>query len=310
MSRRQAAPALSQDGEVGVPNPGGPPATRTPRPAGRPGRKFTVHRAPHPLVAAAVLLVTGSCSSLGMGVKHDSGLVEVDELLGHVERVQVEAAVSKERGYGALDKLRVLLAPEFRGDPAVAHVELVTAIEESEDQAKALQKAVKPLRKTGEKVFAQWTANLESFGNLAMRQRSQERLEETRRRHDGILAAAVAAQLAFDAYNGDLGDHALFLEHDFNATSVAMIAPELEGLRARGKELGRRLDLLAAACDAYVEFSAPTAQLAPASGAAAEAPAPAARAEAEAAPLPAVPATRSPRKKPAQPTTPTSGTGG
>jgi hypothetical protein len=266
-----------------------------------------VHRAPHSLLAAAFLLVTSSCSGLGVGVKHDSGLVEVDELLGHVERVQVESAVSKERGYAALEKLRVLLAPEFRGDPAVAHVELVAAIEASEDQAESLQDAVKPLRKTGEKVFAQWTANLESFGNLAMRQRSQERLEETRRRHDAILAAAVSAQLAFDAYNGDLRDHALFLEHDFNATSVAMIAPELEGLRARGKELGRRLDACAAACDAYVEFSAPSGQLEPAADGAADAE----QAQPEAAPLPAVPATRTaPRKKTTQPTTTTPGTGG
>jgi hypothetical protein len=96
---------------------------------------------------------------------------------------------------------------------------LVRAVEASPDQAKALQKSVRPLRKTGESMLARWTENLESFGNISMRQRSQERLEETRRRYDAILAAAVAAQLAYDAFNGDLSDHALFLEHDFNTTT-------------------------------------------------------------------------------------------
>ena len=208
-------------------------------------------------------LLLSSCSLQTLGVKQKGGLERVDELLSYVEGVQVEATVSKERSQAALESLRRLVAPEFKGDPATGHKELVLAVEQTSDQADALKASVRPLRKTGEKVFARWTEDLESFGNLAMRQRSQERLEETRRRYDAILAAAVAAQLAYDSFNGDLNDHALFLEHDFNATSVALMAQELDGLRTRHKELLKRLDASAAACQAYVEFSAPSAQVAP-----------------------------------------------
>ncbi|HZO08559.1 MAG TPA: DUF2959 family protein, partial [Myxococcota bacterium] len=155
------------------------------------------------------------------------------------------------------------LAPEFRGDPVEGHKALVAAVEQSEEQAEALQGSVRPMRKTADSVFARWTADLESFGNISLRTRSQERLEETRKRYDAILATAVSAQLAYNSYNSDLKDNALFLEHDFNATAVQSIAGELDGLRARGKELARRLDACAAACQAYVEFSAPSAQVAP-----------------------------------------------
>ena len=202
-----------------------------------------------------------ACSSMGLGLKSSGGLEQVDQLLSHVERVQVESAVSKERAQAALEGLRALLAPEFRGDAAEAHTKLVTVVEQSTDQAEALQKSVKPLKRTGEKVFQQWAADLESFGNLSLRQRSQERLEETRARYDAILSAAISAQLAYDAFNGDLSDQALFLEHDFNSASVAMIAGEQEALRSRAKELARRLDVCAAACQAFVEFSAPRDQL-------------------------------------------------
>jgi hypothetical protein len=243
-----------------------------------------------PLAALGLVLV--GCSGLAtLGVKQKGGLERVDELLSHVERVQVEATVSKERAQGALEALRKLIAPEFKGDPVAVHAELVAAVEQSHDQAEALQSSVRPLRKTGETVFARWTEDLESFGNLAMRQRSQERLEETRKRHDAILAAAVAAQLAYDSFNGDLSDHALFLEHDFNATAVAMMAQELEGLRSRAKELAKRLDATAAACQAYVEFSAPSAQVAPAPEV------PVAKPE----PQPAAPAPAAPAKKPLPP---------
>jgi len=246
------------------------------------------------------------CASLGMGVKQNGGLTEVDALLNHVERVQVEAAVSKERAQAALENLRGLLAPEFKGDPIQGHAQLVAAVERSEEQADALRDDVKPLRSTGDSVFERWTADLESFGNIAMRQRSQERLEETRRLYDAILAATVAAQLAYDAFNGDLRDHALFLAHDFNSTSVALIAQELDGLRARGKELAKRLDGCAAACQAYVEFAAPQAQVEP-DEPAAQTPAPQAAPAAPAA-EPA-PAKKTPLKK--KPTTkPTQGAGG
>lgn len=213
------------------------------------------------LVLAPLL---AGCNGLqSLGIKQAGGLEQVDELLGHVEQVQVDAAVSKERAQGALEALRTLIGPEFRGDAVQGHATLMAAIEESETQAEALTDGVRPLRKTGESVFARWSEDLESFGNIAMRQRSQERLEESRRRYDAVLAAAVSAQLAYDAFNGDLGDHALFLENDFNASAVQVVAGEFEGLRSRGKELGKRLDAVVAACQAYVEYAAPQAQVEP-----------------------------------------------
>jgi hypothetical protein len=219
-----------------------------------------------PLLA---VLLASACSSLEiLGIRQESGLEQVDELLSDVESVRAESALAKERAQAALECLRELIVPDFKGDAAATHARFVAAVEQSEEQADALQESVRPLRRTGEAVFTRWAEDLESFGNLAMRQRSQERLEETRRRYDAILAAAVSAQLAYDAYNGDLSDHALFLEHDFNATSVALVSQELDGLRSRGRELAKRLDACGAACLACVEFSAPSDQVSPAGQAA------------------------------------------
>jgi hypothetical protein len=238
-----------------------------------------------PLLA---LFATSACFST-LGIKQKNGLGEVDELLSEVEALRVESAVAKERAQVAFDTLRTLIAPEFKGDPSMGHHDLVVAIELSEEQAESFQDSVKPLRRTGEKVFERWTADLESFGNVAMRQRSQERLEETRRRHDVIVAAAVSAQLAYDAFNGDLQDSALFLEHDFNTTSVALVAQEIDGLRSRGKELARRLDACSAACVAFVEFSAPKAQVPPLANEPAVPAKPAAEPKPSTAPAPAAP---------------------
>lgn len=245
------------------------------------------------LALSLTLAGLSACSGLGFSLQSSQGgLDQVDQLLTHVERVQVESVVSKERAQGALEGLRALVAPEFKGDAAAAHTQFVSAVEQSMDQAEALQASVRPLKRTGERVFEQWTEDLESFGNIAMRQRSQERLEATRARYEAILTATMAAQLAYDAFNGDLHDHALFLEHDFNATSVGMIAGEQEALRSRAKELARRLDACSAACQAYVEFSAPRSEVTEEAAPAGDA------TPAQPAPLPSAPKKTTSKPKP------------
>ena len=64
-----------------------------------------------PLFLSLGLSACGSLAALGL--KQGDGLGQVDELLGHVDRLQVEAAVSKQRAQTGLEGLRKLLAPEF-----------------------------------------------------------------------------------------------------------------------------------------------------------------------------------------------------
>jgi hypothetical protein len=167
------------------------------------------------------------------------------------------------------------------------------------------------MKKVADGVFLEWTENLESCGSLKMRQQSQNRLERTRARYEAVESAVVAALLTYDAFNGDLNDHALFLEHDFNSASIAMVAGEVDGLVFRSQELDRRLDACGAAARAYVEASALHGQLEePAAGPEAQAAPPAAQAQAApaapaaAAPAPAQqpPAPRKPRTQLPKPT--------
>jgi hypothetical protein len=158
--------------------------------------------------------------------------------------------------------LRSIVGSDFAGDPLEAHSELVAAIKRSSEQAEAFSAAIGPMKAAAERVFQAWTEDLESFGSTKMRQQSQGRLEETRARYGEIVTAAVAAQITYDALNADLSDHALFLEHDFNAEAVGLLAGEVDSLRERTRELNRRLDACAAAAKAYVESAALRGQLA------------------------------------------------
>ncbi len=223
-----------------------------------------MHRSPvrSLVVSLPAIVALAACASMpGFSSKKSDGLSRVDELLSQVERVQVESVVAKERSDAALAALETMVDTEFDGDPVIAYQDLDKSLDESRTQAKKLSGSVQPMKSLADDVFEEWTASLESFGNTKMRQRSQARLEATRARYHAVLESAVAAQIAYDSFNADVADHALFLEHDFNAEAVQMIAGDVESLGDQKKELDSRLDHCVAATKKYVENAALRGQL-------------------------------------------------
>lgn len=209
-------------------------------------------------LCAPMFLGVAACSST---TEQAESVQQVDDLLARIERVQAEALVSKEVAHTALAKLQAIVAPEFSGDATKSYAALITDVERSEQQAAALLESVTPMSASAETVFRRWTSDLESFGNTRLRQRSQARLEETRTRYLAVVRAAQAAQIAYDAYNADLGDHALFLGHDLNASAVAALRPEVSVLEEQVAELDRRFESCASAAKEYVALSALHGQL-------------------------------------------------
>ena len=189
------------------------------------------------------------------------GLTKVDDLLTRVEQVQIEALVAREKASAAFDALGAIVAPDFQGDPMLVYGDLVKKIDESKAQASKLAMSVDPMKRTADSVFQSWTADLEKFGNTNLRQQSQSRLAETRSRYSAVHDAAVAALVSINAFNSDLGDQALFLEHDFNVTAVTVIAAEIPALTSQARDLGRRLNACVSASKDYIACSALRGQL-------------------------------------------------
>jgi len=180
----------------------------------------------------------------------------IDDLLARVERVQVDAVVSKEVAQAPYDQFGVLCAPEFGGDAKQAYALILEKIDLSEGQARKLRESIEPMRTSAEAMFRQWTSDLQVFGNARMRQRSQSRLDETQNRYQAVVSSAQSALIAYDAYNADLRDYALFLGHDLNASAVAELAGDLQALGDEVRQLGVRMDTVANAARGYVEAAA------------------------------------------------------
>jgi hypothetical protein len=200
-----------------------------------------------------LLLLLAACA--GQTEKAES-VQRVDDLLAHVESVQVDSVVSKERARAALDQLEAICSPNFAGDAKEAYGMLLERIEGSEKQARQLRASIEPMRLSAESVFRQWATDLDHFGSTRMRQRSQTRLDETQARYRTVQATAQSAQISYDAYNGDLRDHALFLSHDMNVAAVSELSGDIKLMRDVLTELDDRMDACASAARAYVEAAA------------------------------------------------------
>jgi hypothetical protein len=196
-----------------------------------------------------------------MGSRKSQGLANVDDLLTRVEQVQIESVVAKEKASAAFDAFGQIVAPDFQGDPMVVFNDLVEKINASKAQATKLQDSVDPMQQTADSVFYAWTNDLEKFGNSNLRQASQARLAETRARYSAVHDAAVAALVSINAFNSDLSDQALFLEHDFNATAVAVISNEVPALTNQARDLSKRLNDCVATSKAYISAGALRGQL-------------------------------------------------
>lgn len=204
------------------------------------------------------LLALAGCSSMAglFGESGGKGLNLVDDLLDRVEGVHVEAVLSRERIKESLSSLYSMVSPDFDGDPLEAYTLFEDAVQKSKEQARELDRAVEPMKQVADDVFARWSKNLEGISNQAMRQHSQTRLEETRRRYQAILDAVEPARVSYLEFNTVLSDHALFLKNDFNASSVAEIEQEVVDLVDMARKLDVQFVATQDAAQAYVRSTA------------------------------------------------------
>jgi hypothetical protein len=212
-------------------------------------------------VIALVPSLMAGCSTVGQGFdgffrqRPTSGPGQIDELLDRMERVHVDCELAGKSVAEMLGLLQAMTARDFKGNPAEAYTSFLTALELSEQRAEELDDSIGPMRDAAEPFFARWSASLADYTNPDLRRHSQARLLETRQRYQAIVEAVEPAHATLEAYNRGLRDHALFLGHDYNPSSVTAIQGELRTLAKLAVDVGQQLEASRKAARAYVESS-------------------------------------------------------
>ena len=215
-------------------------------------------RKPYPRAIVAVLVLASlpGCSYVNNLIKGKSGPADVDDLVASVEKVNKELDRSKASMLSAVQGLQAITAPDFQGDAAKAHKDLVKIVETSEDQAEELRDSIEEMQAAAIPVFDQWTKDLEAYSNPEMRQRSQARLAAARERYDAVVAAVEPLLVEYESINQSLRDHVLFLKHDMNPAALTTIQDDVRSVAKDAASLDGRFNSGRAAAMAYIESTA------------------------------------------------------
>lgn len=201
------------------------------------------------LVLALALAASAGCASSKPG----NSLVQVDQLVTSIEKVHTSSEMAQTRVTESLDSLRSLVALDFGDDVVGAYAKTEVALAESTKQLAAFDEDVQQMKEMAEPVFKKWASDLDSFTNLEMRLKSQNRLAQTRQRYDAIVMTVEPTQAAFATLHQQISDCALFLKHDLNAAACAALRPDVEALSMATEHLDAQLAKCQSAAKDYVE---------------------------------------------------------
>ena len=204
------------------------------------------------LASFTLVLGAGSCAT----TQQSASIQRVDHLVTRIEAVHLEAELAKKSVYETILTLRPVIVPT-EGDPVALFQGFMTALENSEERAEQLERAITPMERSAREVFAQWERDLRAFTNDSLRERSRDRMLTTRMQYDAVARSAKRASAVFGELNGSLRDIGLFLGHDFNPTAISLVQADAVAIRERAQELGGELDRCLVAAEKYVASAAP-----------------------------------------------------
>lgn len=215
-----------------------------------PLRTATLPATPFALTFAALFAACSSTPS------REAAPVQVDAMVGWIERVHVEAERSQLSIAESFERLNVIAAGRFDKEPAAqAYARFVQATDEATQQAKRFRECVGPMVEAAQPVFQQWQKDLQTITNEKLRQRGEMRFAVAKQRYDAITKVAVPAQQTLDGYVKELRDHAAFLAHDLNPSAIQDIQDGVKVLAKTALGLDRDLKSCMAAARAYVDES-------------------------------------------------------
>lgn len=204
----------------------------------------------------AVTACAFTLPSCGLLSPQNKSLAQVDDLVSCIERVYVDSELARDKASASMAALQTMTSPDFHGDAVMAHAALAASIETAEKQAKDLRFSIDRMKRAAEPVFSRWGRDIETIQSADIKERSQARYTETKQRYDAIVAAADPTLAAYDAFNRSAKDHALFLGHDFNTSSVAALTGDVRRLRGSSDELASGFGRCMQTARAYVDSAA------------------------------------------------------
>ena len=171
-------------------------------------------------VMAGMALMISGCASVYYGAMEKVGVAKREILADRVEETQDAQEAAKEQFATALEQL-MQLTGDGGGKLKDHYDRLAVALDRSEDRAERVHERITGVRSVAEALFEEWQEELNHYTNASLRRRSEQQLNDTRRRYDRLVLLMQRAADRMEPVLATLRDQVLFLKHNLNAQAVA-----------------------------------------------------------------------------------------
>ena len=168
-------------------------------------------------------------------------LKRTDKLISSAENSVKQAMGVREEIQKTMDSYNAMFkSSDTEVRDAYKNVE--KGINNTEKKREEAKKHMDQMKAEGDAYFASWKQSLQQIQDPDLRKKSEDRMAETRKHFDGVLASVTDARAAYDPFLKSLKDQWTYLGHDLNASGLASLKPDAEKLRGQSTEVLKKID--------------------------------------------------------------------
>lgn len=204
-----------------------------------------------PLSFAALLLLSG-CQAAYFAALEKVGYAKRDILSSRVKSARDAQEEAKKEIVSALDAFSRTV--NFQGGELEGQYKRLNGkLQDGEEAAQSVRKRITDVQDVGDALFREWRQELAQYSNADLRRRSEEQLNDTRVRYDGMLSAMKRAESRLEPALRPLRDQVLFLKHNLNARAVSSLKGEVVRVDAEVTRLVEEINRATAEANRFVQ---------------------------------------------------------
>ncbi len=200
----------------------------------------------------ALLFCSLGCRTLEIGLKEKLGIPKRSQMVREVTRARDAQHEAKEQFSSAHEELSSVLKLQG-GDKEQKYKTLSSEYEKSRTGASAVSARIERVKEVSEALFREWEKELAQYTSDRLRQSSRQKMEQTRRYCETMIAAMERARSRMDPVLAAFKDQVLFLKHNLNARAVASLRQELSSIESDVAVLLREMEVSIAQADQFIE---------------------------------------------------------
>jgi hypothetical protein len=177
----------------------------------------------------------------------------------HKRDIMVDRVKSARDSQGEAKKQFLTTMEQFRsvvnfqgGNLEREYNRLNATLQKSEAKADEVSERIDAVEDVSEALFSEWRAEIKQYSSDSLRQSSQRKYDQTRKKYSELMAAMKKAEARLEPALIPLRDQVLFMKHNLNAKAIAGLSSEMTNVQANVDTLVRDMEKAIAQADTFI----------------------------------------------------------